>query len=264
MYYFIALLLLIAPISTSTQNEGQSVAQSNKPSTARHEKIVTQPAAPKASESKGDEPSIEYNQSYYEDISKPAKQAHDAIDLLNALSTAVVSAFTVVLAIVAYRQYAATRIAERAWVVSQAPDPPPTNPEGDVAIRWVVENRGRTPAWVTSLGSAARIIKARDELPENPPYTMAGPFTREGTVLPPKAKASRGVTIPAAKMAAVEHGYEGKEYALYVFGIVEYRDIFGSKHETRYCYRFKPGPTEADPAPRDFYVDGPSSYSRAT
>lgn len=47
-------------------------------------------------------------------------------------------------------------------------------------------------------------------------------------------------------------------------GIIEYRDTFGSKHETRYCYRFKPGPTEADPAPRDFYVDGPSSYNRAT
>jgi hypothetical protein len=47
-------------------------------------------------------------------------------------------------------------------------------------------------------------------------------------------------------------------------GIIEYRDTFGSKHETRYCYRFKSGPTEADPAPRDFYVDGPSSYNRAT
>src|SRR6267142_7248429 len=40
MYYFIALLLLIAPISASTQNEGQSVGQSNKPGTARHEKKV--------------------------------------------------------------------------------------------------------------------------------------------------------------------------------------------------------------------------------
>jgi hypothetical protein len=148
MYYFIALLLLIAPISASTQNEGQSVGQSNKPGTARHEKKVTQPAAPKAPESKADEPTVQYNQSYYEDISKPAKQAHDAIDLLNALSTAVVGAFTVVLAFVAYRQYVATRIAERAWVVSQAPDAPPTNPEGDVAIRWVVENRGAH----TSLG----------------------------------------------------------------------------------------------------------------
>lgn len=264
MYYFIALLLLIAPISTSTQNEVQSVGQSNKPSTARHDKKVTQPAAPRAPERKVDEPTVQYNQSYYEDISKPAKQAHDAIDLLNALSTAVVSAFTVVLAIVAYRQFVATRIAERAWVVCQAPDPLPTYTGGNVAIRWVVENKGRTPAWVTSLGSAARIIKAGDELPATPPYTMAVPFTREGTVLPPKARASRGVDIPAANMAAVEHGYQGQDYFLYVFGIVGYRDIFGSTHETRYCFRFKTGPTTADPAPRDFYVDGPPSYNRAT
>ena len=264
MYYFIALLLLNAPISASTQNEGQSVGQSNKPGTARHEKKVTQPAAPKAPESTADEPTVQYNQSYYEDISKPANQAHDAVDLLNALSTAVVGAFTIVLAIVGYRQYLATRIAERAWVVCQAPDPPPTNSEGDVAIRWVVENKGRTTAWVTALGSASQIIKAGDELPEEPPYTMAGPFTREGTVLPPNAKASRGVNIPAPNMAAIEHGYQGQEYVLYVFGIVEYRDIFGGEHETRYCYRFKPGPTEADPAPRDFYVDGPTSYNRAT
>src|SRR6266481_3964537 len=151
MYYFIALLLLIAPISASPQNEGQSVGQSNKPGTVRHEKKVTQPAAPKAPESTADEPTVQYNQSYYEDISKPANQAHDAVDLLNALSTAVVGAFTIVLAIVGYRQYLATRIAERAWVVCQAPDPPPTNSEGDVAIRWVVENKGRTTAWVTAL-----------------------------------------------------------------------------------------------------------------
>jgi hypothetical protein len=258
MHYFIALLLLIAAISAP--NAGQSVGQSNKPGTARHEKKVTQPASPKAPESEAEQPTVQYNQSYYEDMGKPAKQAHDAIDLLNALSTAVVSAFTVVLAIVAYRQYVATRIAERAWIVCQAPDPMPTYTGGNVAIRWVVENKGRTPAWMTSLGSAARIIKAGDELPATPPYTMAEPFTREGTVLPPKAKASRGVDIPAANMAAVEHGYQGQDYFLYVFGI----DIFGSTHETRYCFRFKTGPTAADPAPRDFYVDGPPSYNRAT
>jgi hypothetical protein len=264
MHYFFALLLLIVPIAASTQNEGQSVNQSNKPSNARHEKKVTPPAAPKAPESKDDEPTIQYNQTYNEDAHKPAKQTHDAIDLLNALSTAVVGVFTVVLAFVAYRQYIATRTAERAWLVCQAPDPLPTYTGGNVAIRWVVENKGRTPAWMTSLGSAASIIKAGDELPATPPYTMAGPFTREGTVLPPKGKASRGVEIPAANMAAVEHGHQGQDYFLYVFGIVGYRDIFGRTHETRYCFRFKTGPTTADPAPRDFYVDGPSSYSRAT
>src|SRR6516162_7550862 len=83
MYYFIAPLLLIAPISVSTQNEGSSVSQSNKPSNA-HERKVTPPAVSKATQSKADEPVVHYNQSYCEDTSKPA---HDAIDLLNVLST---------------------------------------------------------------------------------------------------------------------------------------------------------------------------------
>lgn len=295
MPYFIALLLLIAPISESTQNASQSVSQANKPGNTRqktrHKKKVTPPAAPKATESKADEPTVaapeateskageptvaaseateskadqptlQYNQNYPGETTKPV---HNWVDGLDAISTAVVGVFTIVLALATYRQYRATRIAERAWVVCQAPDPPPPNQEGDVAIRWVVENKGRTPAWVTSMGSAARIIKADDALPDEPPYTMAGPFTSEGAVLPPNAKASRGVNIPAANMAAVEHGYEGQEYVLYLFGIVKYRDIFGSEHETRYCFFFKPGPTNLDPAPRDFYVDGPPSYNRAT
>jgi hypothetical protein len=89
---------------------------------------------------------------------------------------------------------------------------------------------------------------------------MSGPFPREGTVLIPKGKVLRGLTIPATRMAPVELG----EYVLDVFGIVEYRDVFGRSHETRYCYGYKPGPTNADPAPRDFYVDGPPTYIKAT
>jgi hypothetical protein len=256
---------LLVPIFGSTQNDSQSVRQADKSSDDRQnldrEKKAVQTAAPKQANDEVDEPTFNYNQSYASENTRPVRSW---IDSLNALSTAVVGAFTVLLAIVAYRQYLATRIAERAWVVCQPPNPLPTYVGGDVAIRWEVENRGRTPAWITALGSAARIIKIGDALPVEPPYTMAGPFTSDGTVLPPNAKASRGVTIPAPQMAAVEHGHEGKEYALYVFGIVRYRDTFRSEHETRYCFRFKTGPTEDDPAPRDFYVDGPTIYTRAT
>jgi hypothetical protein len=269
--HFIVLLLLIAPIFASTKSDDQGARHADKTGNARQnaqgKKKVPPPAAPKPAQSEVDKPTFQYNQTYAEQSDKQSHGFfHNLIDILNAASTLVIAAFTVVLSIVGIRQFQATRTAERAWVVCQAPDPPPINPEGDVAIRWVVENKGRTPARVTALGSAARIIKAGDALPEEPPYTMAGPFTPEGTVLPPSAKASRGVNIPAATMAAVEHGQQDQEYVLYVFGIVKYRDSFGSKHEheTRYCFRFKPGPTEADPAPRDFYVDGPPSYNRAT
>jgi len=280
MPYFIALVLLIAPISASAQNASQSVSQATKPSkarqNARHKKKVAPPAAPKPTESKAeeatvpapepteskaDEPTIQYNQTYPEDTSKaPTKQAHDAIDRVNALSTAVVGAFTVVLAIFTYRQYRATRTAERAWIVQQAPGPPTKNSDGDYEIRWELENRGRTPAWVTSLGSAGTIIQAGQSLPENPQYTMAGPFPPEGTVLPPKGKVLRGLTIPFDQMTAVEQGTN----ILYVACMVEYRDVFRSKHETRSCHRFQARPTAIDTSPRDFYADGPPSYIRAT
>jgi hypothetical protein len=262
MTYLLALLLLIVPSLGSMQNAGQSVRQADKSSDAKQnthrQKNVPPTAAPETAKSEADEPAFNYNQTYTGESTKPV---HGWIDFLNAISTAVVAAFTIVLALVGIYQFCATRTAERAWVVPVLPDPQAKNLGQDAVIRWHVENRGRTPAWVTSLGSAAKIIKAGDELPKEPPYTMAGPFTKEGTVLPPEGKASRGVTIPAANIDAVE---KGDQYLLYIFGIVEYRDIFGSKHETRYCCRFKPGPTSADPAPRDYYVDGPAAYNTAT
>lgn len=253
---------LLVPIFGSTQNDSRSVRQADKSSDAKQnpdrEKKAPQSAAPKPANSEGNEPAFNYNQTYTRESTQPV---HGWIDFLNAISTAVVGAFTIVLAIVGIVQFLAARRAERAWIVPVIPDPPTKNLGQDVAIRWQVENRGRTPAWMTSLGSAARIIKAGDELPKEPEYTMAGPFTKEGTVLSPEAKASRGVTIPAANMDAVE---QGEQYLLYIFGIVTYRDIFGGEHETRYCFRFKPGLTKSDPAPRDFYVDGPANYNRAT
>ena len=288
MSYFIALLLSISPTFLSVQTTSQSVSQTNKPrQNARHKKKVTPPVtpkptegevtppvvpkptegevtppvAPKPTEGQIDKPTFQYNQTYPEDTSKtPTKHAHDAIDLLNALSTAVVGALTVVLAIVTYRQYRATRTAERAWIVQKAPGPPTRNPDGDYEIRWELQNRGHTPAWVTSLGSAGTIVHADQNLPETPQYTMAGPFPPEGTVLSPEGKVLRGLTIPFDQMTAVEQG----THTLYVVGMVEYRDVFGSKHETRYCYRFKTGPTAIDTSPRDFYVDGPPSYIRAS
>jgi hypothetical protein len=270
MTYLLVALLSIVPMVVSTQSDGQAVSQSDKSGNAKtdaqRQKKMPPSAVPKSAKSKSDKPTFQYNQNYSGDASKPsarpdvAKPVHDWVDFLNAISTSVVGAFTIVLAIVGIFQFFATRTAERAWIVPVLPDPPSKNLGQDAVIRWHVENRGRTPAWVTSLGSAAKIIKAGDELPKEPSYTMAGPFTKVGTVLPPEGKASRGVTIPAANMDAVE---KGDQYLLYIFGIVEYRDIFGSKHETRYCCRFKPGPS-ADPAPRDFYVDGPAAYNTAT
>jgi hypothetical protein len=229
---------------------------------AEQRTTTLQPATPTPSQDGSNQRSLQGSMTNLMEIDKPA---HNWVDRLNAISTAVVAVFTVVLACIGIAQFSSTKLEKRAWMVVKSPEPPTTDPDtGNAVIRWQVENRGRTPAWVTSLGSTARIVRVGDALPEPPTYTMAGPFPPKGTVLPPKGKASRGVTIPAASMKAVEHGQEGKQYELYVFGIVGYKDIYGTKRETRYCYLFKTGPTEADPAPRDFYVGGPSSYNGVT
>jgi hypothetical protein len=258
---YLALLLLIA-VTPSVQNGSQSVSQPNKSSNpgqdAGHKKKVSPPTAPVTTQSETCQPTLQYNQTYSEES---AKAVHDDWkSFLNAISTTVVAVFTVLMVAVYWSQLQATKTAERAWIVDLPPGLPTRNPDGDTEIRWQLENRGRTPAWVTSLGSAAQIVAAGGPPPAIPPYTMSGPFPPQGTVLTPNGKIERGLTIPFANMTAVEAG----THALYVFGIAEYRDIFGSKHETRYCYRFKPGPTPADPAPRDFYVNGPPSYNRAT
>src|SRR5712692_10581803 len=117
----VPLLFAVLTFAPSIQDGSKSDSQTNKTQPTRHDsqrkKKVPPPAAPKPSQSKIDQATLQYNQTNTEDTNKPAK--HDAVVLLNALSTAVVGAFTIVLAIVGYRQYLATRIAERAWVVCQ-------------------------------------------------------------------------------------------------------------------------------------------------
>jgi len=113
---------LLVPIFGSTLNNSQSARQADKSSDAKQnpdrEKKAPQTTAPKPAKSEVDEPAFNYNQTYTRESTQPV---HSWIDFLNAISTAVVGAFTVLLAIVAYRQYRATRIAERAWVVANRP-----------------------------------------------------------------------------------------------------------------------------------------------
>ncbi|SRR6266446_9608225 len=254
------LLFAVLTFAPLIQDGSKSESQSNKTNSTRHDsqrkKKVSPPAAPKPAQPEADKPTLQYNQTNTEDSDK---HAHNWIDFLNAISTAVVAAFTVVLSIVGVLQFRATRTAERAWIVS---DPPTDSapPSGDIQLSWTMANKGRTPAWITALGAAAQTVAPGGELPKKPPYTMAGPFPPNGTPLTPDGIIERGLTIPNAQWAQIVLG----QVILYVFGTVEYRDSFKGKHETRFCFRFHPGPTATNPSPRGFYVDGPEEYLRAT
>src|SRR5260370_30563914 len=83
------LLLLAAQTIGLSQSYGQSVGQSNKSNKARRntqqKKKVPPAIAPKAPESKADQPSLQCNQNYTGDSTKPV---HNWVDGLNAISTA--------------------------------------------------------------------------------------------------------------------------------------------------------------------------------
>jgi hypothetical protein len=60
-----------------------------------------------------------------------------------------------------------------------------------VELSWALMNNGRTPAWVTELGSGGKIVKVGEKLPDIPPYTIAGPFEGDGTVMTPNGRIDR-------------------------------------------------------------------------
>lgn len=189
----------------------------------------------------------------------------DVVDRINSVSTAVVALFTFLTFLVFRGQLRATKISERAWMVSKSISELPTysaigHQPDTFQIRFLLANMGRTPAWITGMGSRANLLPKGKTLPLEPEYDWAGPFPSEGTVLPPDANIPQGVDITLVNLSQLDSGV----ITLYFYGVVQYRDIFRKKHETKYCYVFKLGPNPSDPSPRDFYIGGPAGYNRAT
>ena len=182
------------------------------------------------------------------------------VNLLNATSTAVVALFTILVFFVYRAMLHATKMTERAWLVSDIGtiEETPTNQTHQVKVQ--IRNNGNTPAWVTAAGSNGWWVTDQNPLPRTPKYTLMQPFTKDGQLLPPTASFEQGFPLEKARIdRAVK-----KEVFLYVFGFVEYRDIYGNKHLTRYCYQAKPPLDLNHPQQLDFYIDGPDEYLKAT
>jgi hypothetical protein len=191
-------------------------------------------------------------------ITTGEKPKHDLIDHINLLSTAVIAVFTFMMFVVMRRQDRATKIAERAWVVSDIGSLEPTTRNDKVQVICKIRNNGRTPAWITAMGSCGKLVRSESDLPENPPFTDAGPFTPKGSVLSPNAFTETGIPITAQQLQTLVRG----EVILYFMGYVKYRDAFNQKHETQYCYQLKPSHDLTSTAPLEFYVGGPDRFNR--
>jgi hypothetical protein len=254
----LSLLLLISLPSKQTNNTVQqpSNARAQSNNCPAQSRSCPPPAPSVVQQFQLSQPAPDPDKSEGKDKSK-------ASGFINSYSTLVIAIFTVLTFVVFRNQLRASKISERAWVVPNIVSSEPQD-EGGMAdgfqVMCLLENRGRTPAWLTALGSRGQLVKLSGALPQKPEYTWASPFPPEGTVLPPDGHIEQGFPLKAGDLSHIEAGTS----VLYVYGAVKYRDIYGDKHETKYCFVFRPKPTGDNPAPRGFYIAGPAGYNSAT
>jgi len=180
---------------------------------------------------------------------------------LNAVATVVGALFAFLIWLVYRAMLRATKITERAWLVSDVGLIEETKTEGIHQVIVRIVNNGKTPAWVTRAGSNGWWASDKNPLPKTPKYDLMEPFTKEGQLLPPTAGLPQGFPLEKTRIdRAVK-----KELILYIFGFVEYRDVYGEQHLTRYCYRAKPALDLNHPNALDFYFASPTDgYLKAT
>jgi hypothetical protein len=98
------------------------------------------------------------------------------------------------------------------------------------------ENTGRTPALHTRINALSAFFEKRSMVEEGelPPATIPLPYPSEG-VFPPGGKVPGKVSPPnLSKDNLIEASQAG--FTLYVWGTIDYEDIFGKPHRTEFCF----------------------------
>jgi hypothetical protein len=122
-----------------------------------------------------------------------------------------------------------------------------------VRVPWVIENIGRSPAWLYR--QTIRIVPTSDPPPDvPPPLTEDGPFA----VLPISAggthSAPRSEIWTPEQMRSVNAG----EACIMVYGTIRYRDGSQRDHRTRFCFTWRTYPNGTwgyDPIGPQAYIE---------
>jgi hypothetical protein len=174
--------------------------------------------------------------------------SHDWIDYINACSTAVIAAFTILLFVGVVWQIRTSKAIERAWVMADVePDSEKwrdrklhvlegSGTSGDNTAIYAVlvcTNAGKSPAWIDETRAKFEIVKTLPEIPnfESAEYIEASTIPLgmvEGGAVPHTQRLPWTPT-------AVGHEEVGKMSVIY--GFVKYRDIFKKHRITTFGYR---------------------------
>ena len=129
-------------------------------------------------------------------------------------------------------------------------------------VELTIKNYGRSPGWVTYSWADAKIVDSVKEFPVTPDY-----FARRGSIhintcndfLEPRRSRKSSIFSTPDDLKPVADGTR----FLYVYGIVNYRDVWKGEHYTRFCF-FWFIPDDGDITPQGFYAEGPDGYNEET
>jgi hypothetical protein len=135
---------------------------------------------------------------------------------------------------------------QRAFVfVKQLVDPGPTTGDAPILVQW--ENSGTTPA--LNIIDRTNIVSMTDPMPDDYPFVdkTTKPHPNVASYLAPKAILhGPEIRIPAQIIERCALG----GYYLYIYGWINYDDIFDKRHRTEFSYQVTVGTAHGNPGHR--------------
>jgi len=135
------------------------------------------------------------------------------------------------------------------------------NSSSDASFSYAITNYGRTPALVHSLERRLDIADSGTVPPHGKIYSgkdfLVSPYLIPQNADPAKDTVRLSDISPADFFPLAA----GRKF-FWAYGVIKYSDVFGTRHETRFCYRSQQVPGMAGDVP--MRLDGPPDYNQIT
>lgn len=125
------------------------------------------------------------------------------------------------------------------------------NPSSKIVADYRITNYGRSPAFIKR--TCVEIVISDGKIPPTPQYKFIKPSV---IIIGPQLSLTSDdarMTIPIEQRQAVINGVK----KLYVFGFVDYTDVFKRPHKSSFLYRYRVGKNEAAD---EIIAVGPEAY----
>jgi hypothetical protein len=173
-------------------------------------------------------------------------------DVLMVIATVALVGATIALWLSAKRS---TEITERGYVKISHTAPGIVFDAASSKLEVQIKNAGRTPASVIDLLLKQVILNANEELPLVPDYSALEPEPKEAFLAAgDKVFVSRSFDLKHSELEAVRSGAA----RLFLFGYVDYVDVFNKHHRAGYARSYEPSRDTGDPSKRNNLLIVPS------